>query len=123
MRHASFNGAYGNGSDAYPYQLLPVTRGKCYRMRFVLAGSNTENLVVAIAGHNATLVSLDGAYDVEPLAVKSFNVHLTERYDVMLCADQEPGNYVVNATYDYVLQPRAAIPPPRFIRGKRRPAP
>ena len=113
MRHASFNGAYGNGSDAYPYPLLPVKKDTCYRMRFVLAGSNTENLIVAIAGHNMTLVSLDGAYDVEPLAVSSFNMHLTERYDVMLCADQAPGNYVVNATYDYACALTAGhfIPP------------
>ena len=39
-------------------------------MRFILAGSNTENLVIRIAGHNMTLVSLDGGYDVEPLSVR-----------------------------------------------------
>ena len=78
--------------------LLPVDAGKCYRMRFIAAFSNTENLVVAIAGHNMTLVSVDGAYDVAPLAVASFNIHLGERVDVILCADQTPGNYLVNAT-------------------------
>ena len=58
-------------------------------------------------------VSLDGAYDVEPILVKSFNIHLTERYDVILCADQEPGNYLINATYDYAcaLTPGHFIPP------------
>ena len=100
MRHASFDGAFGNGSDAYPFPRIDVEQGKCYRMRFVLAGhhhlpkksvralfsqrkmasfqnrktdsqgvarkphtvffllgSNTENLVISMAGHNMTLVT------------------------------------------------------------------
>ena len=113
IRHASFNGAYGNGSTSFPYPLLPVESGKCYRQRWILAGSNTENFIVRIAGHNMTLVSLDGGYDVAPLAVSSFNIHLGERVDVVLCADQKPGNYLVNATYDYAcaLTPGNFIPP------------
>lgn len=113
IRHASFNGVYGNGSSSFPFPLLPVEAGKCYRQRWILAGSNTENFVVRIAGHNMTLVSLDGAYDVAPLPVSSFNIHLGERVDVILCADQKPGNYLVNATYDYAcaLTPGNFIPP------------
>ncbi len=113
IRHASFNGQYGNGSDAYPFALLPVEAGKCYRQRWIAAFSNTENLVVSLAGHNMTLVSVDGAYDVAPLAVSSFNIHLGERVDVIVCADQRPGNYLVNATYDYAcaLTPGNFIPP------------
>lgn len=93
IRHASFNGIYGNGSDAYPFQLLPVEAGKCYRQRWIMAGSNTENFVVSIAGHTMTLIALDGAYQVVPLTVRSFNLHLGERVDVIVCADQRPGNY------------------------------
>lgn len=48
-----------------------------------------------------TLVSLDGGYDVEPTQVSSFNLHLGERVDAILCADQVPGNYLVNATCEY----------------------
>ena len=97
IRHGSFNGMYGNGSRAYPFPLLSVQHGKCYRMRFIMAGSNTENFQISIAGHNMTLVSLDGGYDVAPLQVRRFNLHLGERVDAILCADQQPGNYLVTA--------------------------
>jgi len=113
IRHASFNGIFGNGSDAFPFPLVPVEAGKCYRLRMIMAGSNTENFIVSFAGHNMTLISLDGAYDIEPLAVSAVNLHLGERADVVLCADQKPGNYLINATYDYAcsLTPGNFIPP------------
>ena len=113
IRHASFNGIYGNGSESFPYPLIEVEEGKCYRQRWIMAGSNTENFVISLAGHNMTLVTVDGAYDVEPLQVTSFNLHLGERADVIVCADQKPGNYLVNATYDYAcaLTPGNFIPP------------
>lgn len=43
----------------------PRRQGKCYRMRWILAGSNTENFQITVTGHNMTLVSVDGGYDVE----------------------------------------------------------
>lgn len=101
IRHASFNGMYGNGSDSFPYPLITVEAGKCYRMRWIMAGSNTENFVMTVSGHNMTLVSVDGAYDVKPVQVSSFNLHLGERVDVIMCADQTPGNYLIHAQYDY----------------------
>ncbi len=55
---------------------------------------------MSIAGHNMTLLSIDGI-DVVPIEVTSFNMHLGERYDVRLCADQPLGNYLITATYDY----------------------
>jgi len=67
IRHGSFNGMYGDGSDAYPYPLVPVKANKCYRMRWIMAGSNTENFQITISGHNMTLVTLDGGYDVKPV--------------------------------------------------------
>jgi FtsP/CotA-like multicopper oxidase with cupredoxin domain len=113
IRHASVNGQFGNGSSAFPWALVPVTAGKTYRMRFIAAFSNTENLVISLAGHNMTLVSVDGAYDVAPIAISSFNLHLGERIDVIVRADQPPGNYLINATYDYAcaLTPGHFIPP------------
>jgi len=101
IRHGSFNGVYGNGSKAYPYPLITVEKGKCYRMRFIMAGSNTENFQMTVKGHNMTMVSIDGGYDVKPVQVKRFNLHLGERVDVIMCADQEPGNYLIHAQYDY----------------------
>ena len=113
IRHGSFNGMFGNGSKAYPFPLVTVKAGKCYRMRWIMAGSNTENFQITVSGHNMTLVSLDGGYDVKPVQVKRFNLHLGERVDVIMCADQEPGNYLIHAQYDYAcaLTPGHFIPP------------
>lgn len=113
IRHASFNGMYGNGSDAYPFPLVTVEANKCYRMRWIMAGSNTENFQITVSGHNMTLVSLDGGYDVKPVQVKKFNLHLSERVDVIICTDQAPGNYLIRAEYDYAcdLKQGHLIPP------------
>merc|ERR1719313_594581 len=99
----SWNGAYGNGSKLLPYPLIEVEKGKCYRLRFIGAGGNTQNWQVDISGHNTTLIALDGN-DIEPIAIEKFNLHTGERYDMILCADQEPGNYLLNATYDLACQ-------------------
>jgi len=101
IRHGSFNGMAGDGSHAYPFPLVTVKPDTCYRMRFIMAGSNTENFQITIAGHNMTLVSVDGGYDVKPVQIKRFNIHLGERIDVIMCTDKEPGNYLIRAQYDY----------------------
>eukprot|EP01063_Lacrimia_lanifica_P020311 TRINITY_DN27644_c0_g1_i1.p1 TRINITY_DN27644_c0_g1~~TRINITY_DN27644_c0_g1_i1.p1 ORF type:complete len:632 (+),score=246.35 TRINITY_DN27644_c0_g1_i1:54-1949(+) len=113
IRHGSFNGMYGDGSAAYPYPLITVKPDTCYRARFIMAGSNTENFQMTISGHNMTLVSVDGAYDVKPVQVKRFNLHLGERVDVIFCTDQTPGNYLITADYDYAcnLKKGNFIPP------------
>jgi len=101
IRHGSFNGMFGNGSKSYPYPLVTVEANKCYRMRWIMGGSNTENFQITVSGHNMTLVTLDGGYDVKPVQVTKFNLHLGERVDVIMCTDHEPGNYLIHAQYDY----------------------
>jgi L-ascorbate oxidase len=103
VRHASFNGRYGNGTRAYPFPLIEVQKGKCHRMRWIFMGVNTENFIISLAGHSMTLIAIDG-YDVKPLQITQFNMHLGERYDVIVCADQEPGNYLIKAIYDYACR-------------------
>jgi len=104
--YASVNGqvAWGDlqhfDAKKYPYPLIDVDPGKCYRMRIIMMASNAENYIVSFFGHNATLVSLDGV-DVEPIAVRSVNMHIGERADVIICADQKPGYYPIEMTYDY----------------------
>jgi FtsP/CotA-like multicopper oxidase with cupredoxin domain len=112
IRHASYNGQYGDGTAAYPYPLIDVEQGKCYRVRYIFTGANTENLIIKMAGHNMTLIAKDG-HEIKPMLVTSFNMHLGERYDVIVCADQEPGNYLISGTYDYActLTPGNFIPP------------
>lgn len=112
IRWGSINGQYGNGSSAYPYPLITVEKGKCYRFRWIMMGSNTENFVVDVKGHNMTLISLDGV-DVEPIQVTEVNLHLGERADTIICADQEAGNYLITLNYDYAcsLEEGNFIPP------------
>ena len=43
------------------------------------------------------LRQVDGA-DVEPVVVSKFNLHAGARADVVVCADQEPGNFLMTAT-------------------------
>jgi hypothetical protein len=49
--------------------------------------SNAENFIMQFAGHRLTLLATDGM-EVQPIHVAAVNVHLGERYDVVLCADQ-----------------------------------
>lgn len=113
----SMNGQVATGNlqkfdERYPYPLLTVQPGKCYRFRMIMMASNAENYIVTMAGHNMTLVALDGV-DVEPIMVTSINMHIGERADVIVCADQKPGFYPVEMNYDYActLTPGHFIPP------------
>jgi FtsP/CotA-like multicopper oxidase with cupredoxin domain len=81
--------------------MVTVEQGKCYRLRFIGMMGQAQNFQIAIAGHNMTLIALDGA-DVEPVQLSSFNLHAGERFDVVVCADQSPGNYLMSAVYDLV---------------------
>lgn len=65
-----------------------------------------------VDGHNMTLIALDGV-DVEPLQITAINMHIGERADIILCADQEPGFYKMGWKYDYAcaLEPGNFIPP------------
>mmetsp|Transcript_39996 Transcript_39996/g.84538 ORF Transcript_39996/g.84538 Transcript_39996/m.84538 type:complete len:1210 (+) Transcript_39996:40-3669(+) len=99
----SWNGQYGNGSQLLPYPQIEVEAGKCYRFRWIGAAGNTQNWHLKVAGHNQTLIAVDGQ-DVYPMPVREFNLHTGERYDTIFCADQKPGNYLVNATYDLSCQ-------------------
>jgi len=106
MDYGSLNGQVGPGDKqdvfdpAYPYPLVDVEQGKCYRFRIIAMMSNVENYVFTLAGHNMTLISLDGT-DVEPIMITSINMHIGERADVIVCADQEPGYYKMGFRYDY----------------------
>lgn len=79
--------------------MVTVQQGKCYRLRFIGMMGQAQNFLIQIAGHNMTLIAVDGA-DVQPTMLSSFNLHAGERADVVVCANQAPGNYLMSATYD-----------------------
>lgn len=95
----TWNGQWGDGSADYPWPMITVEQGKCYRLRFVNTAGQAQNFQISFAGHNVTLIAVDGI-DVEPVQVTTFNVHAGERADVVVCANQEPGNYLMSAVYD-----------------------
>jgi len=96
---ASFNGQWGDGSKDYPWPKVVVEKGKCYRLRFIGIMGQAQNFQVSMAGHNMTIIAVDGA-DTVPTMVSQFNLHAGERVDVVVCADQAPGNYLLSAVYD-----------------------
>jgi FtsP/CotA-like multicopper oxidase with cupredoxin domain len=99
IEKATYNGAWGDGSDEYPWPLIEVEPGKCYRLRFIGMMGQAQNFQMSLAGHNMTLIAVDGA-DVEPIMLSTFNLHAGERADIVVCADQEPGNYLMSGVYD-----------------------
>jgi FtsP/CotA-like multicopper oxidase with cupredoxin domain len=103
---------WGSDLSRYPYPIIEVDPGKCYRMRFIMMASNAENYIVKIPGHEMTLITLDGV-PVRPLQITSINMHIGERADVIICANQKPGYYPMELTYDYAcsLTPGHFVPP------------
>ena len=51
-----------------------------------------------LSGHQMEIVSIDGA-DVEPMKVKSFTFAQATRVDAIICADNDPGDYIITGTY------------------------
>lgn len=47
---------------------------------------------VSIDKHNLTIVASDG-YDIKPVKAESFIINPGERFDFLVDADQEVGNY------------------------------
>jgi len=92
-----WDGVYGNATKEFPYP--HEVQGKCYRFRWINAGGNSKNLAMKVSGHHQKLIAVDGE-DVEPAEVTGFNIHAGKRYDTIFCADQDPGNYLINATCD-----------------------
>ena len=43
-----------------------------------MMASNAENYIFRVAGHNMTLIALDGV-DVDPIMVTDINMHIGER--------------------------------------------
>jgi len=99
IEKATWNGVWGDGSDEYPWPMVTVEEGKCYRLRFIGMMGQAQNFQISLAGHDMTLIAVDGA-DVEPVKVSTFNLHAGERADVVVCADQPAGNYLISAVYD-----------------------
>ncbi|XP_071512018.1 uncharacterized protein [Diadema antillarum] len=75
-----------------PREVFEVEQGRRYRFRLVSSGITNTPMKVSVDGHNLTLISTDGS-DVEPRTVDALFLFGGERYDVVLDASQDVGNY------------------------------
>ncbi|XP_072045930.1 uncharacterized protein [Amphiura filiformis] len=81
-----------NGNDTVytPREVFKVKQGQRYRFRVI--GNNNCHMYVSVDGHNLTAIATDGA-PIKPISVDRIGVATGERYDFVLTADQDIGNY------------------------------
>jgi len=79
-----------------PRAVFTVEQGKKYRFRMINAGILYCPIEVSIDGHNMTVIASDGS-DVEPYEVESVIIMAGERYDFVVDAKREVGNYWLRA--------------------------
>ncbi|XP_054269197.1 uncharacterized protein LOC128990701 [Macrosteles quadrilineatus] len=93
-------GRYFNDTEALtdtPLALFTVKKGLRYRFRLINAGVQNCPIDLAIDGHSLTVISSDGS-DVKPKTVDSLVSYAGERWDFVLDADAEVGNYWMRFT-------------------------
>ncbi|XP_072968857.1 laccase-11-like [Typha angustifolia] len=81
-------------SEKHTYA-LEVESGKTYLLRLVNAALNDE-LFFAVAGHNLTVVEIDGVY-CKPFATNAILVAPGQTTNVLVTADRSPGRYFMAA--------------------------
>lgn len=72
-----------------------MTQGKRYRLRFINAGAFAE-FQVSVDNHTLTVIEADYTI-VNPLEVHRFEIHVAQRYSVILNANQTATNYWLRA--------------------------
>lgn len=74
-----------------PLEVINVQPGKRYRLRILSIGMRVA-LSFGIQNHTLTVVNMQGE-DVKPIDVKTLEIPIAYRYDVILHADQPVDNY------------------------------
>ena len=80
-----------NETRQTPREIFRVKQGKRYRFR-VIGSINICHVVVSVQDHPLTVIGTDGS-PIEPVEVSRIGVASGERYDFVLTANQEIGNY------------------------------
>ncbi|XP_067670637.1 uncharacterized protein [Haliotis asinina] len=75
-----------------PYSVFKVRRDQKYRFRVISNGILNCPIQVSVDQHDMTMVATDGVPH-EPVVVSSFNIFAGERFDFILDADKDVGNY------------------------------
>ena len=82
----------GNKTVFTPRDVFQVEQGKRYRFRMI--GNTFCHQILTIQSHNVKAIATD-AFPVEPVEVNRIGIGSGERFDFVLTADQEVGNYWV----------------------------
>ncbi|KAG2139726.1 laccase [Suillus clintonianus] len=97
-------GRYAGGPE-HTLSVISVEQGKRYRFRLVQMSCDS-NVQFSIGGHNLTVIEADGQL-TERLEVDQLQIFASQRYSVILVADQPVDNYwicslpnMANATCD-----------------------
>ena len=78
-----------------PLEVFHVTPGRRYRFRVIQATGNHCPTELSIDGHELIVIASDG-FPVEPFTVGTLGMTSAERYDFVLNADKNPGNYRIH---------------------------
>ncbi|KAF7348651.1 Laccase 8 [Mycena venus] len=87
-------GRYQGGPEV-KYAAVSVVPGKRYRFRLINI-SVRSNFVVSIDNHTMTVIETDGVA-TEPNEVNILTIHAGQRYSIVVTANQQVGNYWINA--------------------------
>ena len=79
-----------NATAFTPREVFHVKQGERYRFRII--GNNKCHLAVEVESHRLTAIATDGS-PIKPVAVDRIGLTSGERYDFVLTADQDVGNY------------------------------
>lgn len=113
------NNTLFNGTNVNPtgpggkYSIVSLTPTKTHRLRLINP-STENNIYVSLVGHNMTVIAND-LVPVKPLVVDKLLMGVGQRYDVLITADQAPGNYWFNVTFP--LTPIAGVPTRLMLCG------
>jgi FtsP/CotA-like multicopper oxidase with cupredoxin domain len=91
-----WNGADQNSTPVGERLVLPAfTAGKSYLLRFINIGIQST-MKIYLDGHTFTVISADFV-PIVPYTTDILNINIGQRYEVIVTADQTPGNYFLRA--------------------------
>ncbi|KAH8678384.1 laccase [Xylariales sp. PMI_506] len=93
-----FNGTNVNPTDSSigEYAVVDFTPNATHRLRIINPSSDNE-FQLTLVGHEFTVISTD-LVPISPYVTDNLFVGIGQRYDILITADQDVGNYWFNAT-------------------------
>lgn len=83
-------------SSIVPYEIFNVAKGNRYRFRHINAGFLNCPIELSIDNHTLTAIATDGT-NIQPIETTFLVSYAGERWDFVVNANQEVGNYFIRA--------------------------